>query len=339
MNEKLHGFIWDEIYHNIFCGKKAFSQKLKFIGTLTKEEFKNKYPRDNQYDGNYLNIATITTSNSLINYDIAFQELRWQVGRFSLPILVNKLKSSLADSKRGRELPYAREYAVVDQWEITVPSWEFVISNSIPEEKEPEAINTFHEEFDFNRTTLIKQLELINLGLSLGYEVYTPDYTKIKNKLNCELPQEISRLNMAVQVDANEDKKVIEKIDVIWLKRGLPIHAYEIEGSTVIKSGLTRLNVLNQYIPNCKFHIVADIKRRGEYVERKSSTLFKELNVNFISYDHVNQLEALPKIDENLLHEEVYKTKMQQRLYINLEKCSFEEAHERLKKAYNTVET
>jgi predicted RNA-binding protein len=70
--------------------------------------------------------------------------------------------------------------------------------------------------------------------------------------------------------------KLIENIDVLWLKANMIIGAFEIEESTSIYSGLLRLSDLANLVPNIKIQlfIVAPEKRRGKVLEEANRPTF-----------------------------------------------------------------
>jgi len=129
------------------------------------------------------------------------------------------------------------------------------------------------EPADLKKETLHTQIqfELLELGASMGLDVWVArnDRSKICNGKS--LGQNSRMLEKLPQVTANDAaKKTIELIDVLWLKKNAVIAAFEIECTTSIYSGLLRMADLLSLMPNTKvdFFLVAP-KERREKVEQE----------------------------------------------------------------------
>jgi len=79
-----------------------------------------------------------------------------------------------------------------------------------------------------------------------------------------------------------EARKIVEKIDVIWIHEDMPVCAFEIETTTSIYSGLLRLSDLLTLVPAITFqiYIVAPRKRRDEVKEQLLRPTFRKLKLN-----------------------------------------------------------
>ena len=119
------------------------------------------------------------------------------------------------------------------------------------------------------RSSLKTQAKVAHLGAVLGFNIWVPasDRGKII-ELSCELPTAV-----VTSLPLNYDLttlKTIENIDVIWLLRRSIVHAFEVEHTTTIYSGLLRMADLLALQPrmNIQLHIVAPGERR-EQVRRE----------------------------------------------------------------------
>jgi hypothetical protein len=120
------------------------------------------------------------------------------------------------------------------------------------------------------RTSLAIQAKIVRLGIVLGYSVWIPagDRARIFELLPKDYQEKL-----VGALPLNYDfatLKTIENIDVIWLQRRSIAHAFEIEHTTAIYSGLLRMADLLAMQPNMNInlHIVAPDDRR-DHVRRE----------------------------------------------------------------------
>lgn len=89
-------------------------------------------------------------------------------------------------------------------------------------------------------------------------------------------------------------------VDVIWFNnRKMPSDFYEIEHTTDIKNSLTKFYELQDF--NARFFIVADVKRKKEFEDKLSASIFKpiEKRVSFLEYERVAGMHTgLTKVNE-----------------------------------------
>jgi hypothetical protein len=98
----------------------------------------------------------------------------------------------------------------------------------------------------------------------------------------------------------------IKQIDVLWLRRGLIVRAFEVEHTTAVYSGLFRMADLLALQPNMdiRLHIVAPDERREKVFRRNgakwrgpysccSNAVFYSNNCMFISYETVDAIRGL----------------------------------------------
>jgi hypothetical protein len=93
---------------------------------------------------------------------------------------------------------------------------------------------------------------LLEVGNSRGYATFCPNKSpRFKSK---SLGEIATTKEIPEFPGLNND--IIRQIDVIWLARSFPVHAFEVEFTTGIWSGLVRLGELRRL--NTTFHIITD---------------------------------------------------------------------------------
>ena len=132
----------------------------------------------------------------------------------------------------------------------------------IPEREETKAESV--ETVDEVRESIRVQAKVAELGAALGFTIWVPASDRgrvleclpitVRDKLVTTLPL---NYNLATL-------QTIENIDVIWLERSAIAHAFEIEHTTAVYSGLLRMADLLAMQPriNISLHIVAPSGRR-----------------------------------------------------------------------------
>jgi hypothetical protein len=95
---------------------------------------------------------------------------------------------------------------------------------------------------------------------------------------------------------------MIKQIDVLWLRRGSIVRAFEVEHTTAVYSGLLRMADLLALQPNMdiRLHIVAPDERREKVFREMARPVFMLLergpladSCTFISYESVDVIRAL----------------------------------------------
>ena len=109
--------------------------------------------------------------------------------------------------------------------------------------------------------------------------------------------------------------KIIENIDVLWIRRRVIFHAFEIEHTTSIYSGLLRMADLMALQPSLSIsaHIVAPEARRAKVLQEISRPVFSLLesgpmseSCSYLSYDAVAALHGernLRYLNDSVLNE------------------------------------
>jgi hypothetical protein len=116
------------------------------------------------------------------------------------------------------------------------------------------------------RMSIKTQALLSQLGAILGFTIWIPasDRTRVLDLLPANY-----HTKLVATLPLNYDQatlKTIENIDVIWLDRRAIAHAFEVEHTTTIYSGLLRMADLLAMQPrmNISLRIVAPIERRDQ---------------------------------------------------------------------------
>lgn len=144
-----------------------------------------------------------------------------------------------------------------------------------------------------NMHTKIQYL-LINIGISLGYDVIAASNDRSKSYNN----KNFSFISLSKLPDINigEDvRKTIALIDVIWFEKGTNkiVSAYEVEKSTSIYSGILRLKDLALTIPNSEkisLYLVAPEHREKEIIAqlKRPSLIAKEgIKISYILFSEL----------------------------------------------------
>lgn len=151
------------------------------------------------------------------------------------------------------------------------------------------------------------QYLLLKLGSDMNLDVWVAknDRNREFNGISFQTIPHLRR-ELPRQFD-NLTNKIIEMIDVLWLRGDAIVAAFEVEHSTSIYSGLLRMSDLVSMQPNInlKLYLVAPDDRRGKVLEEINRPTFAKLNPSlpricrFISYsrlkDEIEQLGSKVK--------------------------------------------
>ena len=136
------------------------------------------------------------------------------------------------------------------------------------------------------------QSMLGSLGAEKGYDVWLP--ANDRRKLDWSVTKEFTP-HKVLPYSFKIVERVMEEIDVIWLRRGSaePTALFEVEHSTPIYSGLLRFNDVHLVAPALKprFNIVAQESRRPEFVRLLNRPTFQASGLReictFLEYGHL----------------------------------------------------
>ncbi len=155
------------------------------------------------------------------------------------------------------------------------------------------------------RELLKMQAKVAQLGATLGFTIWLPPADRAKV---VELMPKEHSVNVVPKLPVTFDEatvKTIENIDVLWLQGRAIVHAFEIEHTTSIYSGLLRMADLLAMQPrlSISLHIVAPVARRDQVRKEVVRPVFSVLEggkmsdkCSFISYDDLNELLAQPNL-------------------------------------------
>ena len=172
------------------------------------------------------------------------------------------------------------------------------------------------------RKSINEQAKIAHLGSVLGFNIWVPASDRGKVMLLVpEAFQDRFLTTLPLSFDTTT-LKTIENIDVIWLQRRSIVHAFEIEHTTSIYSGLLRMADLLALQPrlDIQLHIVAPTERREQVRREILRPVFSVLEggamaerCSFLSYDSVSEIMKLPhlaRLQETILedYEEFFDT-------------------------------
>lgn len=156
------------------------------------------------------------------------------------------------------------------------------------------------------RESIQIQALLAEIGEKLNYKIWVPrsDRTRVLNKWKPK--QNNNLLEELPLVFDGPTLKVIENIDILWIKRHSIVRAFEVEGTTAIYSGILRMADLLSLQPmlDIKIHIVAPVERRDAVFEQINRPVFAFMEkgplselCTYIAYDSIKELKKEPHLE------------------------------------------
>lgn len=144
---------------------------------------------------------------------------------------------------------------------------------------------------------------LLITGKLMGLSTFVPKQDKNKKFYDERKLGEISTLAELPNYTYSNIVHRSSTVDVIWLnERNLPHSFFEVEHSTDIQNSLLKFNDLQDFY--CRMIIVADSKRKPEYLNKINYSSFRDLSqnkrVSFMDY------ESLSKQYESLLEQQKF---------------------------------
>jgi len=168
--------------------------------------------------------------------------------------------------------------------------------------KNSEEVKSFNHSYYQGMLTIIGNLK--------KYKTYLPNQDKNKKFVEKSLDE----LRTVKEIPNYTYQKLVQRsstIDVIWFTSRLmedsilmPTSFFEVEHSTDIQNSLLKFNDLQDFA--ARMIIVADESRKKEFESKIKSSAFNEIRnkIEFLEY------EALTKMYEYTLEEQVFKTKL-----------------------------
>lgn len=189
--------------------------------------------------------------------------------------------------------------AEVDMVISEVPNTEIVYDSLVL----PDEFHTPGLDIEMKRRHCQMQIALIEIGQHLGFKTWVAQNDKgivYKNQKLGEMDGVIGSLKKEENVMASfhDAQKAALLIDCIWFKNGKLMPAVmEVEHSTGVTSGLTRMKGLQDALPPfpTRYVIIAPDEDRDKVFREASRTQFQSLNARFFSYSAVEEMYALFK--------------------------------------------
>jgi hypothetical protein len=215
--------------------------------------------------------------------------------------LISRFLLEQATAPKPFELDSADRWHIAQRTVVRTESGEVEVE--VPEREE---IIVEHAESEPEvRASIQMQANVAQLGAILGFNVWLPPGDR--NRVGEVLPIQYHD-KLALTLPLNYDTatlKTIENIDVIWLDRRSIAHAFEIEHTTAIYSGLLRMADLLAMQPRIQIslHIVAPSARRDQVRREILRPVFSVLEggamaerCSFLSYDVVDEILRQPNL-------------------------------------------
>ncbi|HYF75443.1 MAG TPA: hypothetical protein VD757_02545, partial [Candidatus Nitrosocosmicus sp.] len=164
----------------------------------------------------------------------------------------------------------------------------------------PDNVGTAELDIDIKRRHAQIQVALYMIGKQLDFRTWIAQNDKgimYQNRRLGEMEGIVVSLKDERLITAfDEAVRAAAFIDCIWFKNGRLMPAVlEIEHTTGITSGLTRMKNLYDVIPPfpTRYVIVAPDEDRNKVIDEANKDMFKPLNVKFFPYSAVEELYAL----------------------------------------------
>jgi type II restriction enzyme len=216
-----------------------------------------------------------------------------------------ELESSTQDIKKGHKHLIWRpdslhKNGVLEKFETEMVISEIPTSNAVYESLQ--LPNAIAEGMDINvqRRHLQIQIALIAIGHQLGFRTWIARNDQgftYNNKKIGELDGIVVRLeNEKLIASFDSALQAALHIDCIWFRNGRFMPAViEVEHSTGIDSGLTRMKRLKDRLPEfpTRWVIVAPDEDRDKVITKASIPLYSDMKVSFFPYSAVDELYAL----------------------------------------------
>lgn len=144
------------------------------------------------------------------------------------------------------------------------------------------------------------QVALVEIGKQLGFRTWVAQNDRgiaYKGRTIAQMESVIARLEDEQLVRAFEDaQRAARLIDVIWFKNGKLMPAViEVEHSTGVRSGLTRMRTLQDALPQfpTRWVIAAPDEDRERVFREAATPQFRSLEPKFFPYSAIEELYSL----------------------------------------------
>lgn len=195
------------------------------------------------------------------------------VKEFSFDDIYKNLLPLLANGRtleREKIIAVLRDFAeetISGKWRMKKPTVQVTLEPALRAKK----LLTAPSEMTHDNILLM----LARLGLYAGCSVHIG---KTEQKRNDELAK-VSIPTLTMLPLRSETIRVVEQIDVLWLRGNMIFMAFEVEETTPVYSGLARFSDLVKSMPNIrmKAHIVAPKSKTKKIINEFDRATFKEL--------------------------------------------------------------
>jgi hypothetical protein len=216
-----------------------------------------------------------------------------------------KLRTELEKNHRGGSLDFYSS-ALKGRWaqdrKVKTPEGEVTVVVPGDDEEDGEQTDTATAKAPEARQSIQTQAKLAEIGAIMGFKIWVPgaDRARVLDLIRATERRAFLETLPLNTNDATLD--TIKQIDVLWLRRGSIVRAFEVEHTTAVYSGLLRMADLLALQPNMdiRLHIVAPDERREKVFREMSRPVFMLLergplsdSCTFISYESVDVIRSL----------------------------------------------
>jgi hypothetical protein len=216
-----------------------------------------------------------------------------------------KLRVKLERSDQGGRFDFYSS-ALKERWaedrKVKTPEGEVTVVVPSDDEEEPEETTTAPFKPPEARQSIQTQAKLAEIGATMGFKIWVPSADRAR-VLELVEARDRSAFIETLPLNTNEATlDTIKQIDVLWIRRGSIVRAFEVEHTTAVYSGLLRMADLLALQPNMdiRLHIVAPDERREKVFREMSRPVFMLLergplsdSCTFISYESVDVIRGL----------------------------------------------
>jgi hypothetical protein len=215
------------------------------------------------------------------------------------------LRAELEKNHQGDPLDFYSS-ALKERWaqdrKVKTPEGEVTVVVPGDDEEEAEDSTTATLKSPEARQSIQTQAKLAEIGAIMGFKIWVPAADRVR-VMELVQASERSAFLESLPVNTNEATlDTIKQIDVLWIRRGSIVRAFEVEHTTAVYSGLLRMADLLALQPNMdiRLHIVAPDERREKVFREMSRPVFMLLergplsdSCTFISYESVDVILGL----------------------------------------------
>lgn len=183
---------------------------------------------------------------------------------------------------------------------LTVPTPQGQIGVTVPQTQDDEN----EEIFKSGRESIEVQALLAKIGADMGMKIWVPksDRKAVMKHWKPDSKELLDSLPLSFDETVI---RTIENIDVLWFRNRTIMHAFEVEHTTSIYSGILRMADLVALLPNLQvnLHIVAPSERREKVLEEINRPVFALIEggnlanfCTYLSYDSVTEIAKNPQL-------------------------------------------